>query len=120
MALDLRLLPFDHDSVVLSFAHSLLSCYRSGIAQELLYVNEHHGRPVPEGFCSFVSRRSDGESGYGKTHTTPYGEPLQWVEVRHLKPFKEHPSVQGYRRNRAIWAYLSELADDTKVALYFH
>ena len=116
MSLDLRLLPFDADDLV-SYSHTVLSCeqdYR--LFDAIADLEKTKGRTVPPGFNSFVSRDEAYEdSHYGRTTETPYGEPLQEVEVEVL--LKIDAPKDGI--NKAIWAYLAELPPRTKVALFW-
>lgn len=118
MGLDLRLLPFDADVDVVTFSHTILSCERRReLFEELLKLPSVE---VPERFYSFTSREAScGESHYGVTRDTPYGEPLDYVRVKDLLAYSDHEGVTDNGKNRAIWAYLKCLPPENKVALYW-
>ena len=120
MGLDLSLLPFDADGDI-SFSHTILNCERRQELFEQLFQLDEAGQKVPEKFNSYLSRDEKYEdSHYGLTTKTPYGEDLKYVKAVHLKAYASHPEVQDNYINRAIWAYLACLPDETKVALYWH
>lgn len=117
MGLDLRLLPFDSET----YSHTILSCERrADLFDKLLAVEKRIGRDVPDRFNTFTARKENGDTGYGKTIRTPYGENLKYVHASDLAAFGKHRDVKDNATNRAIWAYLDELDHDTKVALYWH
>lgn len=117
MGIDLNLLPFDGDWPNLAFSHTVLVCERHQDLFDVLV--ELPGEHVPKGFSSRLGRGPDGETTYGETQETPYGEPLLWVTASQLVAWSPHPGVQGNWRNRAIWAYLAHIPPQTKVALYW-
>jgi hypothetical protein len=123
MGVDLVLLPFDADSDIIAFSHTILNCFRrQDLFSVIMDIEDQHGTPVPKGFSSFVSREGEDceEPHYGETTTTPYGETLNWVFVNKLSELAEHPDVKDNHKNIAIWAYLKCLPDNTKIALYWH
>lgn len=116
MGVDLALLPFDSDHGDFAYSHTMFEVGRD---------YELHGKirklksmPVPKGFSSFRASGADGETTYGVTAETPYGEPLEYVLAGHLCAIKLSPDAPYIPR--AIWAYLKELPAATKVALYWH
>lgn len=117
MGVDLRLLPFDADF----FSHTILDCERRrDVFDAITEVEEKIGRDVPDNFQSFTACGADGESCYGATLRTPYGENLKYILVEDLLQFTFHVDVTDNEKNRAIWAYLAQLKGTTKVALYWH
>lgn len=118
MGVDLRLLPFDCDRGEFAYSHTILDCERRRSLWTA--VEKLPATPVPKGFTSFVGDRPDGESGYGVTAETPYGEPLMATTAGQLLILKDHEGVIDNHKNRAIWAYLAELPPETRVALYWH
>lgn len=121
MGLDLTLLPFDCDQGDFAFSHTLLSCERRGDLFEVVMEKAPGRAVVPPNFKSFTGRCEKCEdTHYGTTVETPYGEPLEWVEVEDLLKLGQHIAVKDDYKNRAIWAYLKELPARTKVALYWH
>lgn len=118
MGVDLRLLPFDADF----FSHTILDCERrQELWPAIQKVEERNGRDAPENFQSFTGRspRYD-DTCYGLTIRTPYGENLKYILAADLLPLATHTAVRDNEKNRAIWAYLSQLNPATKVALYWH
>jgi hypothetical protein len=121
MGLDLTLLPFDGDipHVELFFSHTLLSCGRRQALFEAILALET--LPVPANFTSFYSRDDAYEEPhYGVTTTDAYGCAVRMVTAEALGALQQHPGVQAYPKNQAIWAYLAALPPATKVALYWH
>lgn len=124
MGLDLTLLPFDCDSSILSFSHTVLSCERRGdLFDAIRVIEEKHGHDTPERFSCYLGihdKETCGARGYSQVTQTPYGKRLQFLLVSELFPLFTHRDVQDDAKNRAIWAYLSQLPPDTKVALFWH
>lgn len=122
MGVDLTMLPFGNRSEGNAFSHTLLDCNRSReLFDEIFAIEKEHGEYVPPEFVSYCSR--DGkyeEPHYGSTLETPYGERLQYVEAQRLYALIQHPHVQDNYPNRAVWAYISCLPRETKIALYWH
>lgn len=115
MGVDLRLLPFDADGGV-NFSHTMMEIGRDYDLHDK--IRKLRSMPVPEDFTSFCARGADGETTYGKTLETPYGEPLEFVLAGELSAINLPPDAGHVPR--AIWAYLKELPSRTKVALYWH
>lgn len=110
MGLDLTLLPFYGDGKESNFAHTVLPLYRDGGSFEKMM--DLQATDVDSGFCSYLSRNDDyEESHYGETLETPYGERLQWIRARYLKPLVT---------DAAVSAYLMTLDDNHKIALFWH
>lgn len=117
MGLDLSLLPFDGSW----FSQTVLPCERRTDLFDELLALDRTGRHVPENFESYLSRDDKYEEcHYGATTETPYGDKLVYVKAANLKAYAAHPEVQDNYQNRAVWAYLDCLPDETKVALYWH
>ncbi len=131
MGLDLKLLPFDstvmHDGSF-AFSHTVLSCFRRG--DLFTKIRKLPSQPAPKDFYTYVSTLENGEHGYGLTHTDPYGDPVETVSIADLLSLAKDEGVTDNPTNRAIWAYLTALADgkpheqtwpdpDTQVALYW-
>lgn len=120
MGLDLKLLPFQAESEFVSFSHTILDCFRRRDLFEK--IQGLPSEPVPENFQSYLSRdHEDGyeDTHYGKTTHTPYGERLTWVYATDLVRLADHPDVLDNHWNRAIWRFLMELPNGTKVALFW-
>jgi hypothetical protein len=119
MGLDLSLLPFDCDHEDFAFSHTMLDCDRDDELFDALQALPSL-RVIPN-FTSFRCRDDDGDSHYGPTTVTPYGEPLTYVKTKDLL---HHAALavrnKGYGKNKAIWAYLACLDPQTKVALFWH
>ena len=118
MSVDLILLPFDADIPHLSFSHTVLNCRQDYELFDVIEaVEKEKGRRVPDDFASYVSRDDKyEETHYGLTIETPYGLPVNEVEVERLL------EITAPKRgiNAAIWAYLAALPARTKVALFWH
>lgn len=118
MGLDLSLLPFDCDYEDFAFSHTVLTCDRDYAL--FAQVRALPSLPVLATFTSYLCQ--DGfKVHYGPTTETPYGEPLTYVETTALLALTGTAS-RGRRagKNTAIWAYLTCLDPQTKVALFWH
>ncbi len=83
-------------------------------------VQEIPAQPVPRRFNTYLcEHESSGDPRYGNTQTTGSGEKLMMVAVRELLRFADHPGVFEEPQNRAVWAYLRELPEDSMIALYW-
>ncbi len=120
MGVDISLLPFDADSGVY-FSHTILSLERRrDLWDPIAEIEKRFGRDVPERFTSYMGTGADGDPAYGNTQQTSYGEVLKYVLVQDLLLISKHEDITDNHKNRAIWAYLSCLPANTKVALYWH
>jgi hypothetical protein len=121
MGIDLKLLPFDADSEFISFSHTVLGLNRRSELWPIIeLIEQEWGLVVPPHFSTFVGHHEGcEETGYGDTQTTAYGQPLRYVLAQHLNPLSNHRAVTDDDKNRAIWAYIRELRDDTKIALFW-
>ena len=121
MGLDLQLLPFDCDNDVVQYSHTILNCERHGeLFRQIGEMEDEKGKPVRDDFRSYLgSAPGWSDVCYGKTIETPYGDRLRFLTARDLKAFEGTGEVDDYAVNRAIWAYLCCLPDETKVALYW-
>lgn len=119
MGLDLTLLPFDADHETISYSFTTLWCERKRELFDKLL--ELPAIKVPDHFRSFLCRDDAfEETHYGITTTTPYGDPLTFVEVEALLEYRNHPGVQDNYLNNAVWSYLVCLPARMKVALFWH
>lgn len=119
MGVDLTLLPFDADTSIY-FSHTVLSLERRrALWDPIAEIEKRNGRDVPENFTTYLGQGDDGDPAYGNTQQTPYDTALKYVLVQDLLPVSDHECVTDNYKNRAIWAYLSCLPADTKVALYW-
>ncbi len=117
MGVDLYLLPFDCDDPDLSFSHTILDCERERALFGLIsIISIENGIKVPDGFTGFLSRKSNGESGYGEIKEDPYGDPVKYVDADKLIEIWK----SEYDKNKAILSYLKCLPNNTKVALFWH
>ncbi len=117
MGIDLTLLPFSYETS----SHSVLQLmHRRELWCPIEDIELEHGIHVPDGFMSYLGRNEDGETTFGETLTTPYGERMKYLTAGQLLPLRNHPAAQDNDVNRAVWAYLAELDPTTKVALYWH
>ena len=119
MGLDLTLLPFNSNSPTSDFSQTVLPCFsRKNLFGQIAKLSNQ--RDVPETFNSYLSGGSDGERCFGLTLNTAYGEPLKCVKAGDLAALWVHHDVQDNSINKAVWAYLAELPEDTNVALYWN
>jgi hypothetical protein len=117
MGLDLTLLPFDHDSGEFCYSHTVLDCGRSYDLFD--FIDTLPQIEVPQGFTSYVSRQGGKDTHYGKTTETPYGEPVKYTTASMLLTVPENIKATFSPKERAIWAYLEQLDQYTKVALFW-
>lgn len=119
MSLDLTLLPFDHESDVLAYSHTVLPMSQNSRVFEVLV--DMPAKPVPARFTSFYSRDEKYEEPhYGATVETPYGEPLTCVTIREFLRVCAGLDMGRGEQTRAALAYLAARDPETKVALYWH
>jgi hypothetical protein len=121
MSLDLTLIPIEHDDPRFSYGHTMLCIDVGGFWHDALRGVTRE--PVPSNFNTFRSRSRGGESKYGNTQDTPYGEPLKCVRVEALlRAMSKHYTEpnSGTDRDRAALAYLSCLPPFSRVALFWH
>jgi hypothetical protein len=119
MGLDLTLIPFDCDTGVLAFSHTVLTLdrYRE-LFEDIGLLNQ---LPIPAKFHSFCGRHLGcDEPGYGQTEMTPYGEPIKCVLAGDLVKIGGKHLEKLNRKTLGVFAYLACLDADTKVALYWH
>jgi len=122
MPIRLKLLPiFGGIRDFNNYSHSIIECAeRSELAGEIESVAREKGKIVPNDFTSYLSRDDNYEEPhYGKTLEDCYGSPLRYLDVKELLQFSDHKYVLDNYKNRAVWAYLKELPEDTKIVVYF-
>jgi hypothetical protein len=110
---DLRLLPFDSETT----SRTVLSIERRDDLFTVLAALL--GRDVPDSFQSYVAEQKEEGSHLGLTIETPYGLPVKYVLAKALKALSDHPDVVDCWENRAAWAFIQELPDRWKVALFW-
>lgn len=122
MGVDLTLLPFERSvRDDWAIAHSVLGCERRrGLFEVVAEVETAKSVAAPLLFSTYIARDKDGETRYGNTQETPYGDKVRVVTVADLLPLADHEDVLDNPKNRAVWAYLGQLAPETRVALYWH
>jgi len=119
MGIDLRLLPMDHESEIICFSHTILSCGRDyKLFDVITKAQKEHGKDVHDDFTSFLATGSDGESTYGKIKTNPYGEKVQTLTAFQLCTAFGETESEG--KNKAIEMYLRNLPTGNNVVLYWH
>lgn len=117
MGVSLRLLPFDCDAgEEMSYSHTLLEFGRFDEFFE--QIKALPSMPVPDNFTSFSGHDEEIGTLYGETIETPYGERVRFVLAGDLVKLAL-PTSAGWKQ-RAIWAYLRELPERNKIALYWH
>lgn len=123
MGVDLSLLPFERPGMPDDWAisHSVLFCERrSNLFADIAEIEKKGAAIVPKDFGTYLCRAGGGDSHYGNTQETPYGDPLRTLLVRDLLGFAKHEDVLDNPRNRAIWVYLAQINPETPVALFWH
>jgi len=116
MGLDLKLLPVCGKD--LDYSHVVLDMVRCKELFEALM--QLPSRDILPTFDTFLCRDGEyEEEHYGNTQEDAYGERLQMVAVRELLRFVDHPGVYEEPQNRAVWAYLRELPEESMIALYW-
>lgn len=112
MGVDLSLYPVKYSLETgeeLSF--SILSLERRRELWPLIEEIESH--PVKEATGHFGDN-------YRTITKDPYGTPLRYVRAKDLLALQDNEAVQDNNLNRAAWAYLSAIAPETKIILYWH
>lgn len=120
MAVDLFLLPMTADFGNSAFAHTTLEVERKRELWPL--ICSLPSQPVPPQFETLVSIEGPEELDnwmQGNTQTDAYEKPLVCVFAADLKPLACHPLIRDSYVNRAVWAYLAELPDSLRVAVYW-
>ena len=115
MGLDLALLPFEGKNS----SYSILNLFRdSELFDELLKLEK---KEVPKPFHSYLCRNKDfdGESHFGDTRETPYGDKVYYLTVEELLGVAGHRGVREYWKNKAIWSYLMHCPEEMKVGLFW-
>lgn len=125
MGLDLKLLIVDGELTHRPYSHTMLTLDRTGIAQLVRGIDEKHGAEFENGglYCFLATPKGDKDGAgehYGVATETPYGDPICWVHAKRLKSLARRKEVTTSRFNKAAWAYVCELPDDTRIGLYFH
>ena len=99
------------------YSHSMMELGRDYAYHQKL--RELPDEAIPNDFSSYVAvHPSDGDSCYGQTTQTPYGEDLRMVKVSDILSV-EHDFDGQYWAEAAL-AYIRCLPPDTRVALYWH
>ena len=124
MGADLTLLPFysprmNDDSC---FSHDVVDLERrKNLWTQIQEIEGEAGFNVPDDFFSFLGRDDICKgTHYGKTTKTPSGSHLKYVFAKDLKKLATHEGVLDNYKNRAAWAYLEQVPDELKVALFWH
>lgn len=113
MGKDLRMLPFDSGTT----SRTVLYVERRDDLFTMLAALP--GRDVSDAFQSYVAEPKEEGSRLGPTTETPYGLPVKYVLASALKTLTSHPDVVDCWENRAAWAFIQELPDRWKVALFW-
>jgi hypothetical protein len=62
----------------------------------------------------------EGDNCYGEVARDGYDNPLRFTLPRHLLTLAEHEAITDNWQNRAVWAYLAQMAPDWPIVLYWH
>lgn len=129
MGLDLTLLPLDSDSDSIRYSHTVIQCGWASRLFDLLADVESTPlsvSPQSDIFTCYMARLYPGtdheSTGYGEVTEDAYGQPIRCVTSGQLQSVMlGTPSIMSDSpRNRAAYAYLHALPDNTRVALYWH
>jgi len=132
MGVDLRLLPVDGDHAdgrsKLFFSHLMISLNRNAIIESVREVAEKHAKDIPCPLSCYVAHREDGEGeGYGYATEDPYGDPLQYVLAKHLKPLAPLVGLvydKGSGKRPTAWDVVGEVEQEgprvPTIQLYWH
>lgn len=78
-------------------------------------------KPIPKVLTSYLSRdKISGETCYGEMTEDPYGSQLTYTTAGDLYSVREHEGVKDNEKNRAVWAWLSQMPRDWPIVLYWH
>jgi hypothetical protein len=104
------------------FSHNLLWLDRDRDLWESIHtLADQIGRPVPEGFASYLGKSESGDHCYGEMDCNDaYGEPLKAVRANDLGNMKEFRSEDRSDVNYAVGMYLRALPPDWVCVLYWH
>ena len=119
MGLDLRLLPQYNERA--DFSHDILSLSRDGEMFNIISeVEKENGKEIPRnGIYTFLATGKDGESKYGKTYESPYGDIINSVQCKNLKEALKD-FMPKHWKNKAIKSFINELPDNLEVWIYWH
>lgn len=120
MGLDLKLLPVEGDWEKEGYSQTVLTLEQCpDLFCSLSDFSRQFEHPVPAMFNTYLSGLNVRDEHYGNTQKTGTGDPLRMGPVRELLRFSDHPGVYEEPQNRAVWAYLRELPEESMVALYW-
>ncbi len=108
MGVDLTLFLFYTNCACFSLT-ALDCCRRDKLFDKIVDIEEKVGRNVPKDFHTWGEKNID---------ENPYGSNTNYVTVKDLSIV--HEDISDNCINRAIWAFLSQLPEDMKIALYWH
>ncbi len=115
MGIDLTLITFDtYDDECL--AGSILDLERS--TQLWAAIRDLPSEEISLPLSLFRRRDGDPDS-YDIATLDLYGKALRYVRASDLASLSFHEGVAQHPSNRAAWAYLACLPDDTMIALYW-
>jgi hypothetical protein len=119
MGLDLTLIPLEPGDF--AFSHTLLPMPRAGfLFKEIMALEKVRGFPVPRPFHTYIARNKNGDTTYGDTQVTPYGEPLCCLRIEDLLGLPAWTEAfRGDRCVTATFSYLIVLDPNRPVALYW-
>ncbi len=124
MGMFLALLPFENDEDRrgdTAFSKTVLESGPALRTELFEALSSLPSNPVPGAFITYLSREGESEdTHYGNTQTNGYDEPLKCVTVAQLLSLSSHENVRDNVVSKAVWAYLSNLSRNTRVALYWY
>lgn len=115
------LLPITVDSMESGLAHTTLEVTRRRELWPL--IHSLPSQPVPTRFETLVSNEVHNHWNIwmqGNTQVDAYGGKVLCVLVKDLLLLGNHPCVIDDFLNRAVWAYLGQLPDTMRVAIYWY
>lgn len=117
MGVDLTLLPLLSPDYWVS--HDVIQVERRRELWDPIMELPQQAIPCPL-VCFLARREDDGETCYGPRTDDPYGAALSYTTAGDLGSLRDHEGVRDNEKNRAAWAWLSEMPPDWPIVLYWH
>ena len=118
MGVDLRLLPMRYDTLALS----MLEMDRDNDLFDIIAETELKDGIVVDdkGIQSNSATLKNGDTGYGTTIKTPYGNKMKSLTAGQLSKCFASYKADISRENKAVIAYIKAYPKDKKVYLFWH